>query len=868
MISFLLWILTLFLLGAAAFPVLFWFFPHLADRGYGVAKPAGLLLFGYFYWILVTFGILPNNWTGVAAAFLLVLFVGFLAIRKVGWPVMKSWLYENLWLIAVVEVGFILLFGFFALMRAASPDITGTEKPMELAFINSILHSKVFPPADPWLSGYAISYYYFGYIIVAGIIRLTGTISGVGFNLAVSLWFAMAAAGSFSLVLNILSRIKLHNELKGQSVSVLQRAGWAVLGPIMLIFTANWEGFFELLHSRGLFWDASGHSAFWSWLDLKELTVAPSGVPGWFPTRPGGIWWWRASRVLQDYDFAGRTGEVIDEFPFFSLFLADLHPHVLSIPFVLLACNLALEFFIKASSGRQFRPGWMDVITYWTGSSQADKSVQNSYFPALEFWFAALIFGGLAFINIWDFPIYVGLASVGIVLARYLACGWNRQRILEFFECGLAFGFAGFLLYLPFYTGFASQAGGLLPSLVFFTRGKHLWLMFGVLFIPMLIGLISVIRLEKISLVIRKGLGKAAALLGILWTAMLILGLLITFAPALLGKVSPSLGEKVTLAAGLFMNTQGGGPAKDILLDSTLFRLMAPGSWLTLLLLTALIWGIVLALRDRFQQLQAATIQTDSTAKNDDNAVNTLPFLLLLATVGLGLVMFPEFFYLRDQFGTRMNTIFKFYYQAWILWSAAASVFVFIFWNNLKGITGWVARLLFILSMFAGFLYPFYALVDRFDSFSLERLNLDGSAYFSMAYPAEMEAVNYLSLAPDGTVAEAVGGSYTGYARISTLSGQPTVLGWPGHESQWRGGAIEIGTREPDIKTLYQTSNWEEALRIIQKYQIRYIYIGSLETNTYRVNEEKFKTNLSLVFNRGSVVIYEVPSQLLITPKK
>ena len=54
-----------------------------------------------------------------------------------------------------------------AFVRAANPEILGTEKPMELAFINAILRSPAFPPHDPWLSGYAISYYYFGYVLVA-----------------------------------------------------------------------------------------------------------------------------------------------------------------------------------------------------------------------------------------------------------------------------------------------------------------------------------------------------------------------------------------------------------------------------------------------------------------------------------------------------------------------------------------------------------------------------------------------------------------------------------------------------------------------------------------------------------------------------
>ena len=87
----------------------------------------------------------------------------------------------------------------------------------------------------------------------------------------------------------------------------------------------------------------------------------------------------------------------------------------------------------------------------------------------------------------------------------------------------------------------------------------------------------------------------------------------------------------------------------------------------------------------------------------------------------------------------------------------------------------------------------------------------------------------------------------------------PNVIGWPGHESQWRGGAEEIGTREEDIRRLYETTNWAEAEFIINQYQIRYILIGSLERNVYRVNEVKFENRVKTVFREGSVLIYEIP---------
>jgi uncharacterized membrane protein len=144
--------------------------------------------------------------------------------------------------------------------------------------------------------------------------------------------------------------------------------------------------------------------------------------------------------------------------------------------------------------------------------------------------------------------------------------------------------------------------------------------------------------------------------------------------------------------------------------------------------------------------------------------------------------------------------------------------------------------------------------------------SLDGTAYIAQQSPDEISAVDWLSQAPAGVVAEAVGGSYSNYARVSTLSGKPTVLGWPGHESQWRGGAKEMGSRQSDIQLLFCAPNWEQAQAIIQQYNIRYVYIGPLERSTYTpqscgtgLSEDKFAQNLIRAYQQGNVTIYQTP---------
>ena len=103
-----------------------------------------------------------------------------------------------------------------------------------------------------------------------------------------------------------------------------------------------------------------GSLAFWRWLDIKDLncldgpayTVQVANCPqaaGIMPER--FFWWWRASRVITDRDLLGNAVEVIDEFPFFSFLLGDMHPHVLGLPFVLLAVGLALALLLGVREG-------------------------------------------------------------------------------------------------------------------------------------------------------------------------------------------------------------------------------------------------------------------------------------------------------------------------------------------------------------------------------------------------------------------------------------------------------------------------------------------------------------------------------------
>ena len=127
------------------------------------------------------------------------------------------------------------------------------------------------------------------------------------------------------------------------------------------------------------------------------------------------------------------------------------------------------------------------------------------------------------------------------------------------------------------------------------------------------------------------------------------------------------------------------------------------------------------------------TMLIRNATEQDDKphpGLNPEAFTLLLVLLGCGLVLVPEFFYLRDQFGWRVNTIFKFYFEAWIAWGITAAFGTVVLWNE---ISSKVARYSFRFALLV-LLMSFY---NRIDSVMLERLLPKGTGTTQVAIYAK-----------------------------------------------------------------------------------------------------------------------------------
>lgn len=902
MLSILSWWAIAQLFGLAALPIAWRLFQRLPGRGYAFAKPLGLLLVAYVLWLGASFRLLPNTAGGILASLALVGSVSWWWGRDVlrnGTAL--TWLRDNRRTVVTAELLFASVFIGWAVFRAYNPDIAGTEKPMEFAFLNGVLRSRFFPPQDPWLSGYAISYYYFGYVMLGVLVKLSGVLPEVGFNLGLALWYGLVCISAFGIVYDLVRLATGADKSRGietEGVEGLAKEPQArairygLLGALFVGFLGNLEALVELAYQMRL-----APLSLIRWFDIKQLTDSPpSGGWSW-----GFWWWWRASRVIHDRDLLGQSVEVIDEFPFFSFLLGDMHPHVLALPFVLLAIGLTLALMISAFSvmrtGAQpeaGRPGEEVVTGDPRGAIGRGwrllGEITGAGTPGIIL--CAIVLGSLAFLNTWDFPIYVMLVTLALGVARALRRGRHWLPTVAWAAgAGAALAALGWVCYLPFYLGFTSQFGGILLNLFFPTRVVQFCLMFGSFLVPVVLFLLLLVQ-ERKSLMpdqiggtprdaaggdLRAGASspRGSLLHGLFLKAWLIV------------LVLPLLGSAL-VATAVLLSPQGRALLQDVLnnpavsanvggrsggeLLALIWRVRAANPWTYLLL------ALLLALAIAILWVRLAVTGGDSMANvRTDNQTEApialepdpvlLPdlYVVLMILLGLALPLAVEFVYLRDLFGTRMNTVFKFYYQAWVLLSLAAAYGLSrLRAHSVAPMLRIPATILATLVVIGGLAYPVGTIPSKADGFR-GAPSLDGLAYLRRSNPADMAAIGWIraNVSPQAVVLEATGGSYSpeGAGRVSMSTGNPTLLGWDFHEMQWRGEAYRelAGGRPEALIQVYRAAPAEELPALLDRWGIDYVYVGDIERHKYGMSDAslaRLDRVLTRAYDKDGVVIY------------
>lgn len=872
------WWLVVQIVGLLGWPLAFTVFRNLSDRGHILSKSLTLLVVAYLVWLPASYRLAQNSLPFILLAFGLVTILSLVLLWRDRDEVKRFW--QDRWkLLLLNEILFSGAYLFFVGIRLLNPDLwqpwLGGEKFMDFAFLNATLKSAHFPPYDPYFAGGYLNYYYYGQYVVGLLVKLTGIMPTVAFNLIIPTVFALTVGNSFCLGYNLLA----HDRWKKTAALATGLTAGAFVAII-----GNLEGFFQLWRQFGNVSGSHFHST------LPGLESLVHGLGGVVKTFQG--------RALPTYNYWDPTRVIpytINEFPYFSFLFADLHPHMINIPIALLFMALLLnilrrpdpatpvpaplderkavfsletpDFSTEAweeGAGSHRAPETIhlfagdeprDVVRLGSpeaGAAIAPKrtvvrsrvSMNRRRGKSLWVWvMLPLVLGAMAVINTWDFPTYWGLAVLVFLFKGF----WRRGRFnwLGTVLFSVVLGGLSLLLFWPFFAHYQAISVGL--------------------------GLVDV----------KTDLGKFLAI----W------GMFLFVAGSFLFAMLASSGSRsgVVRVAGLFLRKWSLSPHL-VMLYRSLVRKPTSGYLLTLFGMIAMLVAVMGLAIFGYGVIALLVLLLIPAllllARREPEPAEQ--FAVMLALTALIVLIGCEIFYLKDFLGggdwKRMNTLFKFYIQVWLLLGIACAAFLswlmplIAEWRHSVLRVGW--SVVFVALLAAALVYPILGtgirINDRFPGARPSIGTLDGMAFMtvgSYTWPDEnnrielkhdYEAIHWLQENLTGTpvIAEANLPYYReGGLRVSSMTGFPTLLGM--HQSEQRYGE-QVGERDGLGRELYNTPGMERALHIIDELHISYIYVGKLERTVYdQMGIEKFDRmaedgTLGLVFENPEVKIFEV----------
>jgi YYY domain-containing protein len=408
-IGVLLWLIVAYVLGLVALPIVFTLGRNLPDRAYPAAKAVGLLLVSWGTWMLASARLLPFTFWSILLVVLMVAGLSLVCWRLGAGAQIKTFFREKRALVIFYEALFLLAFGAFIWLRVQDPDLwqpfNGGEKPMEFGILNSVLRSPWMPPLDPFFSGGYLNYYYQGHFIVACMVKLTGMDPAVAFNVAIPFLYALTFTGAATIVYNLVA----WSRRRRGSTHAVSRAGlaFAVLGSVMMLVSGNMHALFQFMVIQ---FPLLGKMAISM---VRGLGVRP------------------VAEMYTNYDFWGPSriispDNTINEFPYWSFLFADLHPHLIDMPFTLLATLLALNLAFAGPFRRLARRATRrhvdEAQSVWERVQAALEWLWGrGWAGVLTFGVTAITLGTLVAVNSWDYPTFLAVVGGAILIAVLLA---------------------------------------------------------------------------------------------------------------------------------------------------------------------------------------------------------------------------------------------------------------------------------------------------------------------------------------------------------------------------------------------------------------------------------------------------------------
>jgi YYY domain-containing protein len=851
------WYLSIAILGLLTYPILRVTLPGLADKGYPLARTAGMLILAYLTWLAGSVNI-PFSRLTITIVILLIAIAGLYLAYRQRQELKEEWRTKRRYFLVVegLALGFFL---FFLFVRLGNPDLwhpyKGGEKPMDFSYFNAVLKSTTFPPYDPWYAGGYMNYYYWGYVFVGVLVKWLGIVPSIAYNLIIPTLFSLVGLGAFSIGYN-LSQLK--NILGGHKkddppasgdaspphesqrssylIGIAASLGMGVLGNLgtLRMIAKGWEMLGVpggLTDSTPFFTRVVGLFA-----GLGDVLFHGASMPYALAD-----WYWIPSRAIP----APGDVEPITEFPIFTFLYGDLHAHMIAMAIAMLAVGWAVAILMGKARWQSLAAG-----------------------------VGAIFIGGLAIgalypTNLSDIYTYlpIGMLVLGYTLFRYADIShipWLPRVSATFKRLALAIlavlvlAFLSYELFLPYRLWYSQPYSSVIPW-----NGTHTplisylthWGLFLFVIVSWMVWETRQWMAETPLSSLRK-LEKYSSL--ILFLVVLLLLACLLLSVKIPGIQSMSLLEKIPIGRGAGL------------------------AWFILPLAA---WAGVLILRPG---------QPDAKR-----------FVLFLVGTGLLITLMVEVVVVQGDIG-RMNTVFKFYMQVWLLFAVgSAAALGWLLEPVRHWLPGWRTawRASFGFLVFSAALFTFYGTMAKIEDRWVPAAphTLDGMAY--MPYATYFE--NYPNTGPDTPVDQAginmalsqdyrairwmqenVQGSpviveanspnlYRWYSRFTVYTGLPGVLGWQWHEQQQRTFSPEeqqqwgvnpfdwVTKRLTDIDQFYTTVDTDTVKQFLSLYNVKYIVVGQLEEARYPgPGLEKFSAFNGVLWNQvyhdQDTTIYEV----------
>lgn len=825
LLGLLLWYLFLAILGWAVYPLLRLLLPGLADRGYPLARLSGLVLLAWMVWFPASVGGVYTR-TTIAAAFALLLAAGLVA----AWfqrEELRAEIRTNGRYFLMLEAVFLAFFVIDLLIRVGNPDLwhpaKGGERPMDFAYLNAILKSTTFPPYDPWYAGGYINYYYYGFVLVGTPLKLLGLVPSIAYNFILPSLFAMLALAGFSVAWNFFA--------------LWQKSQPAAPEPE--------ETDLELA--------ADGEAA------QAEAPVESVAGNRW--PKPDGRWISGLAAAL-GLVLIGNLGTLQLVFQHLQKQAVDYETFASREVWMIQRLGWALQGLYKSMAGQA--GGIPMDHWYWNPSRvMPPGDIAITEFPLFTFlysdlhahmialpltalalawalstlfarglsplrWLATLAFGGLVLgalrpTNTWDLPTYLVFALVvtGYAVFRYADSPprFNMPPLLWRGLLALAAmaALAGFALL--FYQPYARWFGlGYTEIKIWENEKTPIWSYWTQW------GLFLFILVFWMAWETRQ------------WLAQTPL--------SALSKLQP---YKPFIQAGVVVALAG-------LLAIPLYT-RADVAWFSLPLA---LWALLLLLRPGISDAKRMVFFMVGTA--------------LVITLAVDVVALA---------GDRMNTVFKFYIQGWVLFAISAAAALawtlseFHQWH-FRWRSVWTVGM-FLLAGIA-FLFTLTATSSKIQDRMTPNvpLTLDSMEYMAhaqywdgeqMQLDQDYRAIRWLqdNVIGSPVIVEGHAVEYRWGSRYTVYTGLPSVVGWNWHQRQQR--ALMPGNlvfdRVDEVNNFYNTANLNEVREFIAKYDVRYVIVGQMERIYYAPGGLlKFESQEGrlwrAVYRDADTVIYEV----------